>query len=38
LHSFSGAFQSKWVKNLNQNLFVDDQGALSAGADDEMYV
>jgi hypothetical protein len=25
-------------EELNQNLFVDDQGALSAGADDEICV
>lgn len=25
-------------EELNQNLFVDDQGAFSAGSDDEIYV
>jgi hypothetical protein len=25
-------------EELNQNLFVDDQGALSAGSDNEIYV
>jgi hypothetical protein len=38
LHSFSGAFLKQMGEELNKNLFVDDQGALSAGSDDEIYV